>query len=187
MLDKFLVYLRANPMALSISSSSFSAAEITALMRVGFLTSSVQGLNSVNVFAGPKSGSSGTLTSISSISKAASGSLAAVGGEGAIYDAGGRGGIRRSSSQLENSSDQKLSEKFSEGVELRLSLPGTGAYLKVRLLYVIISWSECASLVAILVPGKLIFFCVRYSSKICHLLRALFEWKCADFGLCDSS
>ena len=124
-------------MALSISPSHFSSAEITALMRAGFLTSSVQGLNSSNIFVGPDSGSSGTLISISSISKAASGSMAAIGGEGAIYGAGGRGGIRRSSSQLEKSSKQDSSETFGEGVELRLSLPGTGAYLKVWLFSVL--------------------------------------------------
>ena len=137
MLDKFLVCLRAKPMALSISCSSFSAAEITALMRAGFLTSSVPGLDSTNVFAGPHWGSSGTLTSITSISKAASGSLAAIGGEGAIYGAGGRGGIRRSSFQFENPSEQEPFEAFAEGVELKLSLPGTGAYLKVRPLFAI--------------------------------------------------
>lgn len=102
-------------------------------MSAGFLTSSVQGLNSANVFAGPDSGSSGTATSISSISKAASGSMAAIGGEDAIYGAGGKAGIQRSSSQLEKLSEQELSEISGEGVELRLSLPGTGAYLKVRL------------------------------------------------------
>ena len=139
MLDKFLVYLHAKPMALSISCSSFSAAEITALMRAGFLTSSVQGSDSTNVFAGPHWGSSGTLTSITSISKAASGSLAAIGGEGAIYSAGGRGGIRRSSSQFENPSEQESLEAFGEGIELKLSLPGTGAYLKVRPLFAIFS------------------------------------------------
>lgn len=137
MLDKYLVCLRANPMALSIATGSFSAAEITALMRAGFLTSSVQGLNSANVFSGPQSGSSGTLISISNVSKAASGSLAAVGGEGAIYGAGGRGGIRRSSSQFEISSEQEPPEAYAEGVELKLSLPGTGAYLKVRHLFIL--------------------------------------------------
>ena len=131
MLDKFLVCLRTRPMALNISPSPFSAAEIIALMRAGFLTSSVQGLNSANVFAGPDPGSPGTLTSISNISKGASGSMAAIGGVGAIYGAGGRGGIRRSSSQLEESSKQKSLEALGEGIELRLSLPGTGAYLKV--------------------------------------------------------
>ena len=132
MLDKFLVCLRAKPMALSISSSSFSAAEISALMGAGFLTSSVQGLNSANVYDGLQSVSSRTSTSISSVSKAASGSLAAVGGEGAIYGAGGRGGIRRSGSQMENPSEQISSEPMADGVQLKLSLPGTGTYLKVR-------------------------------------------------------
>ncbi|KAF6227350.1 hypothetical protein HO133_008794 [Letharia lupina] len=129
--DKFSVCLRTKPMALKIPPSTFSSAEITALMRAGFLTSSVQGLNSTNVFAGPDSGPPGNLTSISTIAKAASGSMAAIGGEGAIYGAGGRGGIRRSSSQLERSSEQQSSEPFGEGVELRLSLPGTGALLKL--------------------------------------------------------
>ena len=100
-------------------------------MRAGFLTSTVQGLNSRNSFTGTDSGSSGSLTSIPTISKAASGSMAAVGGEGAIYCAGGRGGIRRSSSQMVKSSEQESSVTIGEGVELRLSLPGTGAYLKV--------------------------------------------------------
>lgn len=124
-------------MALSIQSNTFSAAEITALMRAGFLTSTVQGLNSANLFTGTDTGSSGSLTSIPTISRAASGSMAAVGGEGAIYCVGGRGGIRRSSSQLEKSPAQKSFEALGEGVELRLSLPGTGAYLKVGLFSVL--------------------------------------------------
>ena len=101
-------------------------------MGAGFLTSSVQGLDSTNVFDGPQSVSSRILTSISSISKAASGSLAAVGGEGAIYGAGGRGGIRRSGSQMENPSEQNSLEAMADEVPLKLSLPGTGTYLKVR-------------------------------------------------------
>lgn len=129
--DKFLICLQTKPMALSISPSLFSTAEITELMRAGFLTSSLQSLNSANIFAGPDAGSCGTLTSISTISKAASGSIAAIGGEGVIYGAGGRGGLRRSSSQLENSSRQSSSETFGEGIELRFSLPSIGVYLKV--------------------------------------------------------
>lgn len=120
-------------MALNISPRPFSATEITALMRAGFLTSSIQGLHSANVFASPDSEPSGTLTSISAVAKAASGSMAAIGGEGAIYGAGGRGGMRRSSSHSEKLSEHNSSDTFGDGVELRLSLPGTGAYLKVRL------------------------------------------------------
>ena len=118
-------------MALSISSGPFSAAEITALMHAGFLISSVQSLDSANVFTSPDSRSSGSLISVSNISKAASGSMAAVGGKGAIYGAGGRGGIRRSGPDLGKSSEQTSSGTLGEGVVLRLSLPGTGAYLKV--------------------------------------------------------
>ena len=119
-------------MALSILPGLFSAAETTALMGAGFLTSSIQGLNSVGSFSNPDTRSPGASNSISSISKAASGSMAAVGGEGAINGAGGRAGIRRSSSQLEKTSRQESSEKFGGQVELRISLPGTGIHLKVR-------------------------------------------------------
>ena len=101
-------------------------------MGAGFLTSCVEGLNTVGSFSDSSMRSPGTSTSISSISKAASGSMAAIGGEGAINGAGGRAGIRRSSSQLEKTSRQESLEKFEEGVELRFSLPGTGIYLKVR-------------------------------------------------------
>lgn len=94
-------------------------------MRAGFLTSTSIYANSTNIFIGPASASSGTITSISSISRAASGSVAAVGGEEAIHGAGGRGGIRRSSSQFES---PKL---LGEGEDLRFSLPGMGPYLKL--------------------------------------------------------
>ena len=159
--------LRAKPMALNISSSPFSTAEITALMRAGFLTSSVEGLNSANVFADPQSGSNGTLISISSISKAASGSLAAVGGEGAVYCAGGRGGIRHSSSQLEKSSKQTSSESMVEGVELNVSLPGTGTYLKVRHLFVLSFLSP--NIVAKHLREVVLLFHLRYTPKIASI------------------
>ena len=161
-------------MALIISPSPFSAAEITALMRAGFLTSSIQGLNSANVFVGPDPGSAGTLTSISSISKAASGSMAAIGGVGAIYGAGGRGGIRRSSSQLEES-EQKTSETSGEGVELRLSLPSTGAYLKVRLFLRYVALTYHNSLVTRHIP-EVVFVSpsMYFRNKICLITQLIF-------------
>lgn len=100
-------------------------------MRAGFLTSSAQSLNSENVFTGPESASPGTSTSISSIARAASGSVAAVGGEDAISVAGGRGGIRRSSSLFANQMNHDSQQPFDEGEEFRLSLPGMGSYLKL--------------------------------------------------------
>lgn len=127
-LDKFLECVRSKPMTQSISTRNFSPAELIALMRAGFLTSSVQVMNSANMF---KTASQGTMTSISSIARAASGSVAAVGGEDAIYSAGGRGGIRRSSSQSTNPTEQDSQQAFSEGEEFNVSLPGTGPYLKL--------------------------------------------------------
>lgn len=57
--------------------------------------------------------------------------MAAVGGEDAIHDAGGRGGIRRSSVQSEKRSEEG-SERFSrDGEQLTLSLPSIGQYLKL--------------------------------------------------------
>ena len=61
--------------------------------------------------------------------------MAAVGGEKAISDAGGRAGIRRSSSQLIAYSDQGTEvqpEQIPDSREdIRLSLPNTGPYLKL--------------------------------------------------------
>lgn len=79
----------------------------------------------------PDSASLGSITSISSISKAASGSVAAVGGEGAIHTAGGRGGIRRSSSHFEKSGVEETKQLPFEGEDLTLSLPNIGSYLKL--------------------------------------------------------
>ena len=184
MVDKFLLYLRTKPMALSISPSPFSAAETTALMGAGFLTSSIQGLSSVGSFSNSDTRSPGTSTSISSISKAASGSMAAIGGEGAINGAGGRAGIRRSSSQLEKTSWQESLEKFGEGVELKFSLPGTGIYLKVRYFLCIfmpvqkssLNYKTCSGISA-LSPSK------QLQRLSCH--RFIF-WKNANHKMSDS-
>ena len=131
LLDKFLEHLRTRPMAQSINLGAFSGPDVTAIMRGGFLISSAQYMNSANVFSRPDSASQGTVTSISSISRAASGSVAAVGGEDAIYGAGGRGGVRRSNSQFTSQAEQDPQGFVGEGEQLKLSLPGTGPYLKL--------------------------------------------------------
>lgn len=118
-----------------LSRRSFRSLDVTALMRAGFLTTSSHKPHSGDVYAPLASVSSGTATSIASISKAASGSMAAVGGETAIYDAGGRGGIRRSSSQSVRKPEQETQLEFEQlldsGGNLQLSLPNTGPYLKL--------------------------------------------------------
>ena len=118
-------------MAQSVSLGAFSRPEVTALMRGGFLTSSAQHKNSAIIFSRPDSTHEGTVTSISNISRAASGSVAAVGGEDAVYGAGGRGGIRYSRSQFVDQVEQETHDAFGEGEQLKLSLPGTGPYLKL--------------------------------------------------------
>jgi Serine-threonine protein kinase 19 len=89
---RFINLLQRNPTALSIPRDSILASDATSLMHAGFLTSETRNWTSVDLYSRPGDGSRGTLTSINSISKAASGSLAAVGGEGAIHSAGGTGG-----------------------------------------------------------------------------------------------
>ncbi len=128
-LDRFLEHIRNRPTAQIVSLGGFSGSDITKLMRAGFLTSSTPHTTSTSFCNHPDSASRGTATSILSVSRAASGSMAAVGGEDAIYGAGGRGGMRRSSSQFK--SEQDGEDAISEGHSLRVSLPGTGPYLKL--------------------------------------------------------
>lgn len=90
--DRFVKLLHNNPTALSIPRDWVSASDAKVLMHAGFLTSATPSWTSTDVFSRPGDGSRGTLISLDSISKAASGSLAAVGGEGAVHSAGGTGG-----------------------------------------------------------------------------------------------
>lgn len=105
--------LRENPTALKFSSSQFTEEGAQAFMHAGFITSSTANYTATDHFSRPGDGSKGTLTSLDSISKAASGSLAAVGGEGAVHASGGSGGGAR----LAGKGD------FS------FSLPATGPFL----------------------------------------------------------
>ena len=104
-------------------------------MRAGFLTSS-SSLSSSRCGSTPlASAPPGTAISISSISRAASGSITAVGGENAIYDAGGRGGVRSGSSQHGSRSVQEHEPETRQigehGENIRLSFPNMGPYLKL--------------------------------------------------------
>lgn len=132
--EKFWQSLKSSPMALRISGSFFKDSECILLMRAGFLTAISPSLNSPNVFLRPNSAFSGRTTSLHNISRAASGSVAAVGGDGAIHGAGntGRGGmIRRTSSQIEPSLEQETSYLGQDEQEFHLALPNTGPYLKL--------------------------------------------------------
>ncbi|TVY71422.1 hypothetical protein LSUE1_G008523, partial [Lachnellula suecica] len=104
------------PTALKFPRGQFGAEEAMALIRAGFLTSATASWTTTDAFSRPGEGSRGTMTSINSISKAASGSMAAVGGEGAVHAAGGSGGGAKSLSGVGD---------FS------LAIPATGAFLKL--------------------------------------------------------
>ena len=119
---KFLDYLRSQPSGQAISRMSFSASEAACLMRIGFLTSVATPSDSASVFAGTNAAKTGTATSIASVSKAASGSMAAIGGEGALHEAGG--GIRGISQSQPLSGGQM-------GPEFQLALPNMGPYLRL--------------------------------------------------------
>ena len=121
--------LRENPLALTLSINMLTGPEASALKQAGFLTSSSQAPQSAPSFTNVAS--PGTKTSLSSVSRAASGTMAAVGGEGAIHEAGGSGtgsGIRRSSSQYSKDNSELL---VGSNRVFQISLPNTGPYLRL--------------------------------------------------------
>lgn len=73
---------------------------------------------------------SGTPTSIASVSKAASGSIEAIGGEGAVHRAGG--GIRGINVHGNQPGSEELDRGIQLGVsEFQLALPNMGPYLRL--------------------------------------------------------
>ncbi|KAL8983668.1 MAG: hypothetical protein Q9177_004911 [Variospora cf. flavescens] len=113
--QKFLDALKAHFVVSVMPPTALSRTEMTSLRRAGFLTSSTQSSSSESWIGSPSSAS----TSVSTISKAASGSLAAVGGEGAVVEAGATLGFRRENSHGIDASS------------LQLSLPNMGPYLRL--------------------------------------------------------
>jgi len=113
--ERFIKLLHDYPTALRIPKSQVIADDSKALMHAGFLTTAIPTWTTTDVFSTPGDGSRGTMTSINSISRAASGSLAAVGGDGAVHAAGGSGGGIRS---------------LGTG-DFSLALPATGPFLKL--------------------------------------------------------
>lgn len=114
--EKIVRLLREHPTALRIPREWVTDDEARELMHAGFLTAMTQAWTSTDVFSTPAAdGARGTATSLNAISRAASGSLAAVGGEGAVHAAGGSGG------------GVKLPSKG----DFSISIPGIGSYLKL--------------------------------------------------------
>ena len=120
--DEFLDVLRLHPKATAFSPSMLPMAHLSALIKAGFLVSA--SLYASGISRGNSLGGSSTVAP-PTISRAASGSWAAVGGGAAFEDLGGVGIAKR-----HNSDAGRLTPS---GNEMMLSLPSIGTYL--RLLY----------------------------------------------------
>lgn len=108
----FLDALQANPRVYALPPVSLSRSHVDALTRQGFLVSpSIQNSRAFSVRSGA------TIVAPATVSRSASGSQAAVGGEAAFETLGGVNGVRRSSTAIDT--------------EYVLSLPGIAAYLKL--------------------------------------------------------
>lgn len=115
--EKYLQLMQANPTALNVPAFSFSHAEAVALTQAGFLTSSSAAPGSVERFLSGATANASLSTATAA--KAASGSMAAIGGSDAFLGSGGGSG---------NPSSRDM--KLAKGT-VNFSLPSTGPYLRL--------------------------------------------------------
>jgi hypothetical protein len=118
----FLQWLKDNPAKMKVSAGDggLEPAQIDQLVRGGFSATS-HGFDAgsvTSVFARPED--RGTSISLETVSRAAAGSVDAVGGEGAVHASGGSGGGRAGGRGFQPG-----------GAEISLAVPGQGAYLKL--------------------------------------------------------
>ena len=112
----FLENLEEHPTATSFSAQSIPVSEYTALIQAGFLVFS-------SFSADTKASLSGSaLTAPPMISRASSGTWAAVGGDAAFENLGGVGVARRSKSEASSQ---------GAGNELMISIPNIGPYVRL--------------------------------------------------------
>ncbi|KXJ95496.1 serine-threonine protein kinase 19-domain-containing protein [Microdochium bolleyi] len=127
--SRFLAYLKQNPGSQTVQpGSDLLAADIDQLIKSGFLTSHHSGAtnfsslsSTMNLYSRPED--RGTLTSLEVISRQAAGSLGAVGGQGAVYMAGGSAGGA--------SHHRDRSTTTASATDLKLAVPGNGTFLKL--------------------------------------------------------
>jgi len=127
LIDKYVQQLRTTSLSPTITRGIFDANEASLLMRAGFVSAPSQSLNSANIFLRPMDGSSGTLTSIASISRAASGPMGTTGGEGASISAG-LGSSKTQESHFGSIPGAKSTRNIGD---IQLALPSTGTFLKL--------------------------------------------------------
>ncbi|KAJ0313534.1 hypothetical protein COL516b_000473 [Colletotrichum fioriniae] len=125
----YVKFLRENPLAQTMPRLACGGhKQADALVRAGFLTSSIhpQHVNTplMNLHLRPED--RGSLMSIQAVSRAASGSFDAVGGQGGIHAAGGGGGVPR----LSRGGAAADASSYS-GAEFTIAVPGNGSFLKL--------------------------------------------------------
>ncbi|KAI2613520.1 serine-threonine protein kinase 19-domain-containing protein [Hypoxylon fragiforme] len=123
--DRFIAFLKENPGTQMVKGGTLSASQISQLVRAGFITSHHTGLihhgsmsHTMNRYSRPEDKI--TLTSLERISREPTGTLGAVGGGGALREAGGSGGGSLGGSRLSVATP-----------ELELAVPGNGTFLKL--------------------------------------------------------
>lgn len=114
----FCDVLRRNPRAAAIPARELPPAHVAALTRTGFLVSASMSGSRNLALAGS------SLVSMPKISRAASGTSGAVGGDAAFENLGGVGSARRPKSTINVS-------HALQGGELALSVPNIGPYLRL--------------------------------------------------------
>ncbi|KXH37902.1 hypothetical protein CSIM01_09835 [Colletotrichum simmondsii] len=124
----YVKFLRENPLAQTMPRLACGGhKQADALVRAGFLTSSMhpQHVNTplMNLHLRPED--RGSLVSIQAVSRAASGSFDAVGGQGGIHAAGGGGGAPRLSRGA------AADASSYSGAEFTIAVPGNGSFLKL--------------------------------------------------------
>ena len=117
---KYTTQLQSKPEGSAKLQDVFSNEEVSSLVRAGFITTASSLGSSTGMLPMVNKELSGTAISIHNIARAASGSLDAIGGQGAIYRIGGGG-----------SSGLKAPASSDKSSNFRLSLPNIGAYLKL--------------------------------------------------------
>ncbi|GAB7349544.1 hypothetical protein MBLNU459_g0245t1 [Dothideomycetes sp. NU459] len=119
--EKYLALLADNPSSPTVPASSLDGPEAIELISAGFMTSTSALANNTELFCRPGVFTLGTSVSVCKAgSSAATGTLAAIGGSGAVHSSGGGGrGLNSSSSTSRMTGD------------LTFSLPATGTYLKL--------------------------------------------------------
>lgn len=126
--EKYISLMDDHPNSGIAPSDKFTQDEVRTLVQAGYLTStSALTTNLSSLLAHPSSTSSLATVSQSG-HKAATGTLAAVGGTGAIHESGG-GGSTLATSANRPAAGSKIS--YASAQTMTFSLPATGAYLKL--------------------------------------------------------